>query len=145
MNRFVPSFAFLALLFVTGETPAPSPPSVDDQLIFFYYADIGPATLFYEEVLGFEKTFDEGWVRIFRSSPSSYVGVVDETRGYHRVAETKPVMLSIVTDEVDHWYEHLTEAGVPILSELADASDSPTRGFLVEDPGGYTVEFFQWQ
>ena len=72
-------------------------------------------------------------------------------RGFHAVAEDKPVMLSIVTDDVDGWYRLLVDSNVVIRTELrpddqkAAPDRAPVRGFVVEDPGGYTVEFFSWQ
>ncbi len=120
-------------------------PSIDSQVVFLYYSDVNEASAFYESTLGLEKTFDEGWVKIYQTSPNAYVGLVDEKMGSHRVSESKPVMLSIVTSEVDAWYEHLRRAGVTILSDVADSESVPVRAFLVEDPGGYTVEFFQWR
>lgn len=120
-------------------------PSIDSQVVFLYYSDVDEASSFYEGTLGLEKTFDEGWVKIYQTSSNSYVGLVDETRGSHRTSASKPVMLSIVTPEVDAWYEHLRQGGVTILSDVSDSESVPVRAFLVEDPGGYTVEFFQWQ
>ena len=54
-------------------------------------------------------------------------------------------MLSIVTNEVDAWYDFLRTTDVKILSEISDGTAVPVRAFLVEDPGGYTVEFFRWR
>ncbi len=53
-------------------------------------------------------------------------------------------MLSIVTSDVESWYEVLTAKGIKILTELSDSDSVPVKAFLVEDPEGYTVEFFQW-
>jgi len=134
---------------LVGSSPAQAQqqglPSIDSQVQFQYYDDVDAAAPFYERTLGLTKTFDLGWVKIYRVSPTSYVGLVDGTRGYHKVAASKPVMLSIVTRDVDAWYSRLQAARVPLLSELQPSSKSPTRGFLVADPGGYTVEFFTWQ
>ena len=124
---------------------AQTPPSLDSQVVFLYYKDLAPAAAFYGETLGLEKTFDRGWVQIYRSSQNSYVGLVDETRGRHRDAADKPVMLSLVTKEIDAWYAYLKERKVKILSPISDSSNVPVRVFLTEDPGGYTVEFFQWR
>lgn len=135
----------LCALFSAAAALQATPPTIDSQITFLYYKDVAAVAPFYERTLGLKKTFDEGWVKIYQISSTSYVGLVDETRGYHRVAEKKPVMLSIVTRDVDAWFRYLKAAGVKILSDLKESTKSPTRGFLVEDPGGYTVEFFQWQ
>ncbi len=130
---------------IAAPTKQQSLPSIDSQVTFLYYADVPAAAQFYEGTLGLEKTFDEGWVQIYRVSSTAYVGLVDETRGVHRTSESKPVMLSIVTNEIDAWYAHMRTSGVKLLSELSNSENAPIRAFLVEDPGGYTVEFFQWR
>lgn len=119
-------------------------PSIEGQVTFLYYKDLDAASRFYETILGLEKTYDVGWVRIYQSTPGAFVGLVDETRGAHRAAEEKPVMVSIVTNEIDAWYERMVASGAPILSELSLSTNVPVRAFMVEDPEGYTVEFFQW-
>ena len=119
-------------------------PGIDSQVTFLYYKDLDKAEEFYSESLGLKKTFDQGWVRIFQISSTSYVGLVDETRGSHKSNQNKPVMLSIVTSDVEEWYEVLTTKGIKILSELSDSGSVPVKAFLVKDPEGYTVEFFQW-
>ena len=135
----------VSTLIVAPQRQASSLPSIDSQVTFLYYKDVPAAARFYAGTLGLEMTFDEGWVQIYRVSSTAYVGLVDEMRGAHRVSESKPVMLSIVTNEIDAWYAHMRTSGVKLLSELSNSENAPIRAFLVEDPGGYTVEFFQWR
>ena len=130
---------------IAAPTKRQSLPSIDSQVTFLYYKDVPAAARFYASTLGLERTFDQGWVQIYRVSATAYVGLVDETRGTHRVSESKPVTLSIVTNEIDAWYAHMRTSGVKLLSELSNSENAPIRAFLVEDPGGYTVEFFQWR
>jgi catechol 2,3-dioxygenase-like lactoylglutathione lyase family enzyme len=125
--------------------------STDATITFFYYEDVEAAAAFYERILGFEMTMNQDWVKILRITPTSSVGLVQQGRGFHDVSEDKPAMLSIVTENIDAWYDFLVEADVVIRKELPDKqtkpkpTDAPVRGFVVEDPGGYTVEFFSWQ
>ena len=126
------------------------PLSVTGSVTFFYYENLAAAETFYGQTLGFEKSFDLGWVKIFDIGEGSSIGIVLEGRGFHATSNEKPVMLSIVTEDVDAWYARLKEMQLPFLTELAPESTSdedaaPVRGFIVSDPGGYTVEFFQWQ
>jgi hypothetical protein len=133
-----------------GVAGTPEPASMDETVTFFYYEDIGPAAEFYGEVLQLQKSMDEDWVKIYRISATSSVGIVLESRGFHSVSKDKPVMLSIVTGDVDAWYERLTGYDTVVVSPLPapgetdDPEDPPVRGFVVEDPGGYTIEFFTW-
>ncbi len=125
--------------------------STDETITFFYYEDVAVAAPFYEDLLGFEKTMDQDWVKIYRITPTSSVGLVQQGHGFHDVSDDKPAMLSIVTENIDAWYEFLVEADVVIRKELPGyqtklkPTDAPVRGFVVEDPEGYTVEFFSWR
>ena len=141
----------LAILCLAMDIPAAGSadetiPSVDSQVVMFYYKDIDAPAAFYGETLGFARTFDEDWVKIFQISDTSSVGVVREGEGaYHTTQAVNAVMLSITTREVDAWYERVLAAGdVKILTPIHNSENAPIRAFLVEDPGGYTVEFFQW-
>ncbi|MGI9203093.1 MAG: VOC family protein, partial [Woeseiaceae bacterium] len=124
--------------------PMTNIPSLTSQVTMFYYKDIEPAAYFYGELLGLEKTFDLTWVKFYKTGPASTVGLVTEgDGGWHKVQDTNAVMLSLVTEEVDAWYERLRDKeDLTILKEIGDGG--PVRSFLLEDPGGYTVEFFEW-
>lgn len=143
------SFGLLCGLLIAS-AQAQQQPSIQETVTFFYYEDITAAAHFYEETLGFEKTMSEDWVKIYRISPSSSVGLVQEQHGFHNAADDKPVMLSIVTDDVNSWFTLLADSDVRVLKPLpkqiveVDSSSPPIRGFVVEDPGGYTIEFFSW-
>lgn len=124
---------------------------INATITFFYYKDLDEAVRFYRDLVGLDATMDEEWVKIFQVSATSSIGLVLDGRGFHPVSDDKPAMLSLVTNDVDAWYQKLVQADVPILKALPPA-DSPTdpgrapvRGFVAEDPGGYTVEFFTWQ
>lgn len=126
-------------------------PEITGQVTFLYYADLEEASRFYGEVLGLKIIHNLGWARLYAVSDTATVGIVEDGHGYHAaVPGEKPVMLSIVTEDVDGWYTRLKATDVTILSPLKpldpkrDSDRAPVRGFLVEDPGGYTVEFFTW-
>lgn len=129
----------------------PNNSSINATITFFYYEELDAAASFYRDIVGLAATTDADWVKIFQVSNTSSIGLVKNGRGFHAVSDDKPAMLSIVTDDVDAWYRKMQDAEVPILSELPppgspkDPDRAPVRGFVAEDPGGYTVEFFTWQ
>ncbi len=114
---------------------------VQANVVFLYYKDIPRAQRFYEEVLGLTLTVDQGYSKIYQVSPTSFVGLVDESKGLHRASETKAVTLSFATEQVDAWYAYLTARGVPMKHPLENGSRHPTRGFVALDPEGYFLEF----
>lgn len=124
--------------------PMTTIPSLSSQTTMFYYKDIEPASYFYGDLLELEKTLDLTWVKFYKTGPASAVGLVTEgDGGWHKVQESNAVMLSLVTEEVDAWYERLKDKeDITFLKDIGDGG--PVRSFLLEDPGGYTVEFYQW-
>ena len=141
----------MALVLPLGQLNAGQPASINATITFFYYEDLEAQIPFYEGLLGLSKTMDSDWVKIYSITPTSSVGLVKQGHGFHQVSDDKPAMLSIVTDDVDAWYQRLTDANVRVRSELPkpgtgnEPGRAPVRGFIVEDPGGYTIEIFSWQ
>lgn len=123
--------------------PRPAELGVNANIVFLYYRDIPAAQRFYEDVLGLQLTVDQGYSKIYQVSPTSFVGLVDESQGLHRASEAKPVTLSFVTDQVDAWYAYLVARGVRMRAPLRDGTRQPTRGFVAIDPEGYFLEF-EW-
>ena len=119
-------------------------PPLDSQITMFYYKDFEAATDYYGATLGLELEFDWAWIKFYKTGPSSSVGVVAEGEGaWHDAQKTNAVMLSLVTSDVDAWYERLRHReNIVFLKDIGDGGG--IRSFLLEDPGGYTVEFFQW-
>jgi predicted enzyme related to lactoylglutathione lyase len=122
----------------------PLPGLAQAQVTFLYFNDVEAAGRFYGASLGFEKTFDLGWVKIFSLSTTSSVGLVDGKRGSLRPADEKPVMLSLVVDDVDAWFARLRDRGVALDAPPRDAAEVPVRAFSFRDPEGHTLEVFQW-
>ncbi len=121
--------------------PASPPGRFQAGITWLYYKDLPAAMRFYERVMGLTLTVDQGWAKVYQVSPTSFVGLVDETRGMHRASETKPVALAFVTDRVDDWHRWLTSQGVKTRGEAKDSTNLPIRGFVALDPEGYTLEF----
>ena len=123
----------------------PMPSSITGQVTFLYYEDMDAAAKFYGETLGFKETFDQGWVKFFQIADNAFVGLVDSEKGFHKASDNKPVMLSIITKDVVKWHAYIQTTDVKITSPLgSEAGKGLVRGFMIADPAGYTVEFFQW-
>ena len=117
-----------------------TPPSVDGLLTFFYYKDMAKAGEFYEKIMGFELVQDQKWAKIFKVADNAFMGCVDGNIGYHKHDPTKPVMLTVIVDNPDAWYEHFVENGVETLNKPHDDVELNMRIFLLHDPEGYVIE-----
>lgn len=115
-------------------------PTVNGLITFLYYDDLETAEAFYRDVMGFELVTDQGWAKIFRVAERAHVGLVDGSIGYHRASPIKPVMITVVVDDVDQWHEHMRRLGVKTLTEPRDNDELDLRMFLLEDPEGYIIE-----
>lgn len=119
---------------------------VNSQVTFLYYADLAEPERFYGEMLGFEKTFDKGWVKFFRITEFSYVGLVDQEKGHHKASDAKSVMVSMETPDLESWYARMQakNADFVVHLDLDKSAGQMVSTFLMRDPGGYSVEFFRF-
>lgn len=56
-----------------------------------YHNDLLQMQQFYEEKLGYVLVADQGWTKIYQTSPSGFIGLVDERRGMMDYAENKAI------------------------------------------------------
>ena len=113
---------------------------VEGLITFLYYKDLAKAMHFYEEIMGFQLSIDQGWSKIYRITDGAYLGLVDERCGYHRASARKPVIVCFVVPDVDAWYRFLKEKGVDTLTEPKDSEELKIRAFMLQDPEGYVIE-----
>jgi catechol 2,3-dioxygenase-like lactoylglutathione lyase family enzyme len=125
------------------ETTVPEGLGIKATILWLYYRDTAGALSFLEDKLGLEKTVDQGWAWIYQTSPSGYIGPVDETRGMHSYTEQKAVTVSFFTDDIDGWHSYVSETGAFELREAEVHADSVGRyrAFVGYDPEGYYLEF----
>lgn len=109
-------------------------------ITFLYYRDLARATVFYEQVLGFQLAIDQGWSKIYRITGASHVGLVDETRGMHRASDPKPVQICIRVPDVDAWHAWAKSHNVAGLTEAKSSEALRIRAFVFNDPEGYQIE-----
>jgi len=117
---------------------------IDGTITFFYYKDLEKANKFYEQVLGFERVIDIDLAKVFRVHDGSHVGLVDGNMGYLKYMDSKPVMLSWFSDDIEEWHEYLQERGVEIEQPPMRQSYLEMTTMLFRDPEGYLLEILQW-
>jgi lactoylglutathione lyase len=117
---------------------------IDGTITFFYYKDLKRANRFYEQVLGFERVIDIDLAKVFKVHDGSHVGLVDGNVGYLKYMDSKPVMLSWFSDDIDGWHNHLQEKGVEIEQPPMRQSYLDMKTMLFRDPEGYLLEILQW-
>jgi catechol 2,3-dioxygenase-like lactoylglutathione lyase family enzyme len=123
------------------QTSRPADCGILANIIWLYYRDIPEAQAFYKNSLGFKLLVDQGFAKVYSSSPTGFIGLVDETQGLHRFSPEKAVNVCFLTDQIDAWYRHLQVNRVRIKDELEEMISIPVKAFVALDPGEYFIEF----
>ena len=116
-----------------------SHPKVDQSVTWIYTDDLDGTCRFYGETLGLEQVLDQGGCRIFRHSPTSFLGICRVRPG--RWSEPKGVVITFVTPDIDGWHRHLIERGVTPEGKPTYSEAFNVDSFFATDPNGYRLEF----
>ena len=108
-----------------------------EQIITFLHTKNLKATAkFYEEILELQLVRDQGVCRIYKSSASGYIGFCTHLDTTH----PQGIILTLISEDVDGWYERLIEKGVEIPEPPTHSPKYQIYHFFFKDPNGYTLE-----
>ena len=113
-----------------------NPLSIDAQITFLDTQDLEATAQFYEEIMRLPLILDQEGCRIYGSSNDAYLGFCERTI----TTPQNGVILTIVTDEVDGWYDRLRDADVPIEKAPAINETYGIYHCFARDPNGYLIE-----
>jgi catechol 2,3-dioxygenase-like lactoylglutathione lyase family enzyme len=123
------------------QTSRPADCGILANIIWLYYRDIPEAQAFYQDNFGFKLLIDQGFAKVYSSSKTGFIGLVDETQGLHRFTQEKGVNVCFLTDQIDAWYSHFQAKKVKIKDDLEEMESIPVKAFVAYDPGEYFIEF----
>lgn len=90
-----------------------------------YHKDILRMQDFYENTLGYRLVADQGWTNIYQTSPTGFIGLVDECRGMENYTYSKPM---VIEWEVESWdflnYWYTTEYEYRIKQNILSGPDN---------------------
>jgi catechol 2,3-dioxygenase-like lactoylglutathione lyase family enzyme len=110
--------------------------SIDAQITFCYTLDLTTTSRFYSQKLGLPLVLDQGGCRIYRTAPGAYLAFCDREDS----GRPSGVVLTLVTEDVDAWYEQLTGLGVAFEQEPTHNDEYGIYHCLLSDPNGYLIE-----
>jgi catechol 2,3-dioxygenase-like lactoylglutathione lyase family enzyme len=110
---------------------------VDEQITFLYCEDMAQTAPFYEDVFGLELAVNQGSCRIYHVvGRKGYLGICERA-----TPRTKDgVIFTIVTQNVDAWYERITSHGITCENAPKISEEYGIYHFFVKDPDGYLIE-----
>ncbi len=114
-------------------------PPITGQVTFLYTRDLARSAHFYETLLGLPLWLDQGACRIYRVGADSFIGVCQQRA---EVPDISPdgVIFTLVTDEVDAWYDTLRARGVAFEKAPAQNPQFKIYHCFLRDPDGYLLE-----
>ena len=112
-------------------------PAISQQITFIYGRDLEVSARFYRDTLGLELVLDQGSCQIFRAAGRGMLGICARQG---KKPQTASVILTLVTAEVDAWYQYLEEEGVRLPEPPVHNPDYQIEHFIFRDPDGYLVE-----
>jgi len=118
--------------------------SIDGMITFTYYDNLEKAEKFYGETMGFELVIDVDFAKVYKVTDNAHIGIVDGKRGSIKPTEDKPVMLTVVVNDIDAWYQYLKERDVDIFQPPETSSYLDMKTLLMKDPEGYVVEILEF-
>ena len=112
-------------------------PGLDQQVTFLYTRDLAATAVFYERVLGLPLVLDQGNCRIYGVGAAAFVGFCERADAPERPTG---VILTLVTREVDAWYDFLRRQGVSFEKPPALNPTYNIYHCFLRDPNGYLLE-----
>ena len=110
-------------------------------VFWLYYDDLVAAEQFYGQVMGLPLLVDQGFAKLFGSSATGFVGLVDGAQGLHTFSQEKAVIVSFLTSTLSIWFEHLMQAPVELVTPTIVTKNEALALFVAHDVGGYMLEF----
>ncbi len=108
---------------------------VDAHITFLRVANLDRSHRFYADGLELPLVLDQGGCRIYRLTDEAYIGMcLRDDPG------SSGVVVTIVSDDVDGWYERFSAAGADVDGPPRDNADYRIYHFFATDPDGHLLE-----
>ena len=108
----------------------------DSQITFLATLDLRVTAEFYEQVLGLELALDQGSCRIYRTGGAGFIGFCLRKGP----ASPEGIIVTLVTQDVDGWYEDLKKKGVAFDKPPERNPEYQIYHCFLRDPNGYLLE-----
>ena len=107
------------------------------QITFLHSSDLETTLQFYSDVLGLNLVRDQGICLIFQVTETAFLGFCEHIVP---IQPGRRIILTLVSDEVDHWYEILKGKKVDLAAPPKLNPQYQIYHFFLKDPDGYTIE-----
>lgn len=116
-------------------------PTFSQQITFLHAASLPETQQFYTANLGLALVRDQTTCLIFKVNEQAFLGFCTHI---DPIAPGRNVILTLVSDDVDGWYQSLLKAGIKPLGEPKHHPQYQIYHFFLLDPNGYWIEIQQF-
>lgn len=116
-------------------------PPIDQNVVFTYTDNLPETSSFFSDIMELELVLDQGSCHIYRLSKQCFLGICNLP---DRPREQAGVTITIVSGDVDGWYEFLTAKGVEYTRKPAYSHEFDVYSSLFISPHGYRIEIQQF-
>jgi catechol 2,3-dioxygenase-like lactoylglutathione lyase family enzyme len=114
-------------------------PTIDQQITFLYTTDLAESARFYEDILGLKLSRDQETCRIYAVTSNSALGICQRDDALPDFTR-RDIIFTLVTEEVDGWYEALRARGVQFEKPPGINPHYHIYHCFLRDPNGYLIE-----
>ncbi len=111
--------------------------TITQQITFLHTQNLAKTHHFYTGILGLKMVRDQSTCRIYKTADNAYLGFCEHIEP---INPGRRIILTLVTDDVDGWYETLKARGARITSEPKANAHYQIYHFFLIDPDGYWIE-----
>ena len=127
------------------QTSRPPELTVSATVLWLYYQDVPRIERFFEDAFGLSCIVDQGFAKIYPTSPTGFIGPVLAGEGLHPYSAEKGVTVSLWTDDLDGWFTRLKDRPDFRLRTPQIKRENPRfDAFVGYDPEGYFIELNQF-
>ena len=115
--------------------------SFDSHIVFLRTLNLAKTAEFYENTLGLALALDQGKCRIYQVADKAFLGFCKNDD----IIQRDGVIVTLVTQDVDEWYQQLRSQGVEFEKEPAYNPEYKIYHCFLRDPNGYLVEIQRFE
>jgi len=107
------------------------------QITFLHSNDLQKTRQFYEGLLNLKMVRDQATCQIFCVTNHAFLGFCEHIEP---ISTGRKVILTLVTEDVDAWYESLKKRGADLMEPPQGNPNYQIYHFFLLDPNGYWIE-----
>lgn len=116
--------------------------AIEQQITFLYTANLVETARFFEDILDLKLALDQGSCRIYVTAAHAYLGICERA---NTKIDPSAIIFTLVTQDVDGWYEKLTEKGVVFEKPPELNPRYQIYHCFLRDPNGYLIEIQRFE